>query len=660
MPRGSEQVGGRLRWARQGRLRWWLLGGAVVATVAVVASLLLVPDRSDGRTARATVGADGFSLALAGISVSAPAGVAPEGTTVTARLLDDAPSSAPLPRVPGAAGPGIDVDLGGRQPDEPVTIVFPTEHEYGAVDDAELSEDDLVPLVLTRPGGGDDVHLEPATYDPAAETLTVTVTHLTDFWEWPGKVRDFAAAVIASAITGETAQPSCDAQPVEEPSGRQILLGMPTPRMTWGCMELSGGDVTVTLTNTVPSPLKAQSTRNGTRSTQGTLSPAEAVTIAVVEKLPDYDRHAGLLTQRTQMTYRYPLASLPASITLTAEPAAYLLGALLSMLQTAADLFEVDILADLRRRGDALECLASALPGLTQKLDAHTIGTGLNALFTCAKPVLEGMGIDAGKKLVIVTLLAAGIPLVATGLGGALITAVGPAKVTIRRGPPVLDPCSGSAALGDVVQYAMPRAMDPRYIADVELRGCEEGHIVGRLVPVFETDNSFVVLRPAGDTWKGEVVPIGLECGSTGYPRSVEDLFDCYEAPSLPTDYWELDDICRGTTGPESDAACAARDELTRQAADEAVTAFLAAWAARDRAGLAALTAPEAQGYLPDSVLGNTLREDVPPDCDYDFLSGMHECAVEVEEGDWGIAVRFEHRDDLLWLATFSGPIDVG
>jgi hypothetical protein len=659
MSRGAKALRSRTPWWKQGALRWWLLGVAAVAATAVVASLLLVPDRTDGRTVRATVGADGFSLELAGIRVVAPAGVAPSGTTVTARLLEDDPAESPLPRA-ADAGPGIDVDLDGRQPEQPVTIVFPTEHQYAQPAGETFAEDDLLPLVLTQPSGSDDVHVEPAVYDAGARTLTVTVDHLTNFWEWPGKAKDFAAEVIASVITGETAQPTCDAQPVAEGSGRQVHLDMPTPRVAWGCIELAGRDVRLTLTNTVPPPLKAQSSRNGSREKQGTLSPTEAVTMALAEKMPDYDQRSALLTQRGKVVYRYPLTSLPANLTLTADPGAYLLGALATLLQTAAELFDVDIVTDLHKRADDMECLAGAWATASGELNAHTIGTGLTAVVNCARPVIEGLGVDPSKKLMIVSVLVAAVPLVAAGLGGAWITAGGPSTVTIRRGPPVADPCSGSSSLREIVDHAMPGTIDSAVIADIELLGCVEGHIVGRLIPVYETDSSFAVLVPSGSTWDGEVLPIGTECGSTGYPRPVEVLIDCSEVPELPTDYRSLDDLCRGTTGPQADAACTARNELTRQSADENMAALLAAWSARDRGALVELTAPEAQGWVPDTILGWHLREDVPPDCEYDFRNGTHQCAVEVTEGDWGAAIRMEHVDDLLWLATFAGPIDVG
>ena len=125
------------------------------------------------------VGADGFTLALDGVTVSGAAGAAPVGTAVRARraaeeLPDDIGAFA------DSAGAGVEVTLGdGLQPASPLTITF-SPREVAGWDPAADPADDLTPVVFTSAADGLGMELADARLLPDG-SVVVTADHLSRF-----------------------------------------------------------------------------------------------------------------------------------------------------------------------------------------------------------------------------------------------------------------------------------------------------------------------------------------------------------------------------------------------------------------------------------------------------------------------------------------------
>lgn len=130
----------------------------------------------------AVVGEDGFSIALDGVTVRAPAGVAPVGTTV-----EVATTAKPLPERWGGfattLADGIDIRIGdGLQPQAPVTISYP-----------DLKPGSEVFVVAESADGSGDV-----LDQPAGAAFEVTTEHLSGFWPVLVNLSDFARDVTRS------------------------------------------------------------------------------------------------------------------------------------------------------------------------------------------------------------------------------------------------------------------------------------------------------------------------------------------------------------------------------------------------------------------------------------------------------------------------------
>lgn len=131
--------------------------------------------------------------------------------------------------------------------------------------------------------------------------------------------------------------------------------------------------------------------------------------------------------------------------------------------------------------------------------------------------------------------------------------------------------------------------------------------------------------------------------------------------PAAPVveEYWRLNDVCRGETGPAADAACYDRDLILEEVAIQQMLAFVDAWDAGDRAAVEALTSPGALATVPGTVLAEE-RTDAPPTFSYDYASGLGSATVEVRNRPSGLVVEFEQYDDLQFRATNAWVIEAG
>ncbi|WP_161965072.1 hypothetical protein [Ornithinimicrobium cerasi] len=124
------------------------------------------PTTESGSTTRASVDEDGFSVALDGVLVEGPAGVADPGTAVVVSLLE---RESPDPDADMAAV--VDVVIGDHlQPQEPVSITFDLAEPPG----------ETVEHVVLRSDSGRDNYVT-IDHDIAGDKVVVTTEHLSVF-----------------------------------------------------------------------------------------------------------------------------------------------------------------------------------------------------------------------------------------------------------------------------------------------------------------------------------------------------------------------------------------------------------------------------------------------------------------------------------------------
>jgi hypothetical protein len=205
--------------------------------------------------AEATVDSNGFDVNVAGVHITAPAGVAPEGTPITVEVIDyQMPSgwedfSSPI-------GASVEVLLGdGLQPEEPISLTFDVSEDIAATsetnaimvvsndDDAEFADD---PTYGSLAG----VQLENTTVN-ADGTATALVSHLTKFGLQSLDPRAMLAKLFQTVGQGlgvAFAKPSCYDKPVTIDGYEMSIQADGNGDGLWPCLEATrGGDLAVQL-----------------------------------------------------------------------------------------------------------------------------------------------------------------------------------------------------------------------------------------------------------------------------------------------------------------------------------------------------------------------------------------------------------------------------
>lgn len=220
----------------------------LVVLLAVVGCSLLDREQEPSTSATAEVDVDGFALELRGLTVRAPAGVAPPGTTVRVEEVPD----PHLPELDGSvavAGPTVEVTLGDElQPAQHIAL----EYTGTEMDDALA--------VLTEADDG-KVDLFPVTAESGIPTAAVD--HLSVFTLITVDVEAFWSGLARSvdAVLGvRTPAPHC---PGEARVGTVVLeAAAEPPGLVWPCLwtDADGVHLRVTPATGVPYSIRADST----------------------------------------------------------------------------------------------------------------------------------------------------------------------------------------------------------------------------------------------------------------------------------------------------------------------------------------------------------------------------------------------------------------
>ncbi|GAA4988977.1 hypothetical protein WHI96_21300 [Pseudonocardia tropica] len=427
-----------------------MVGLVLFAGVAIVVLPRLAADE-DG-----VVGTDGLTLEIGGIRITAPPGVAPEGTRLNARIADAAPSVG-AGAVPGPVGAGITLDLdGGLQPARPVSITFPSTETYSVRTPAEVTQpDDRAPFVLTQPSDGSPPELLPARWDPVARTVSVDVTHFSSFWEKLTTARRMMEQAVGE-LNGSTARPDCAGRDVELGDGGRLTIDGPAGGSAWACLRADDRHYYVDLTNNSPEPWDMRAAPDAVLQPQRPTGVADSVAIRLAELTwAGRSGAPGVLPTGGTASYAFPLGSAPGTVRLTADPGTLLVSQTLFAVDVVASVFGVTMLQRMLELPEAVDCLSSVAEATGSRgLDPAAAARVVRATLDCIGPFMARMGMDSPVVAVITAILGSGIGLIVAGVAAIVDTVAGPFRIVVRSsGRPTvitdLAPVDGSGRPAD-------------------------------------------------------------------------------------------------------------------------------------------------------------------------------------------------------------------
>lgn len=407
-----------------------IIAVAVVVVLACVATIVVAMRsgwfRSDPPAAHsATVGVNGVELTVDGVTIRGPAGVAPEGTILTAHPTTAAPPELESTITTGVAG-GMDISLAGLQPAKPLELRFPV---TGSQPEGRHA------VLITTPSDGSAAHLLPASFDATTGSISATINHLS--FVWPAFIDLQAAGRVVDKLVSQTLgisspRPDCAGVPATDPSGVKITVdgdyGLDTKPIVWPCLTVHNGQLVAKLDSNSPLPWRVRAAPAATLEPQGTIDPAKGVVLATYQALATKRPYAeGLLIPGGEMTYRFALSSLPATIQGQADVGTWLVMDVVFAVQAIMALFHVNLGA-VADNAAALGCLGDAVEAadLGSRPGVDAVTSLARAALSCMEPIAKALGgaLSAAAGFVLLV-LSSGAALVFGGLQGAVMTLTG-------------------------------------------------------------------------------------------------------------------------------------------------------------------------------------------------------------------------------------------
>jgi hypothetical protein len=375
----------------------------------------LTPAPSEATTAVSDE--NGLDMELGSVRVSAPAGVAATGTSVSLSTSAEPPPSE-ADKFSSAVGEPVRLVLeDGQQPQQPVTIVFDlsgTELAAGVSPESPLA-------VLSRSEESGGVELMPAEWDAQAQTLTVVTEHLS--WFWPIQL-DISKLIQPMIDTLNTTlglrypAPSCFGERLEV--GSDIYTIEPVPgEVVWPCLTHTNGQIVLELHANSPLPWRASTTPSVPGDAPITLSASGLATAAIYRQL--YVRYASkesIVVPGGSTSFRFDPANPPSSVSVETEALIYLVAVVAWGGETAFNLLGVKI--PLLKSIAALDCLAGVVEtAKAVKTDSkHRLQHIVSSTFNCLQLAVGEIADKVGKKAAafVATVLISSVGLIVAGI----------------------------------------------------------------------------------------------------------------------------------------------------------------------------------------------------------------------------------------------------
>ncbi|KAA0925822.1 hypothetical protein R4P47_07620 [Rhodococcus sp. IEGM 1370] len=342
-------------------------------------------------SSNAIVDGNGFAVVVDGFTVSAPAGVAAEGSevVVTSHTSDRFQDTG---QFAGRVGSAIEVVLNdGEQPAQPISVAV------------SLTEDSVpenfAPLAVTD-GLDGQVEIVATTYDPASKVLFAKMNHLSflqflhvDF----GKISSFMGDSTKQFFGfGSADAPDCVGRPVEV-GGRTITasrtknLSGDEKSAAWPCLAVTDGKLELSLESnsnlswlTYSRPETAPAYSSGSGS-------ADTGAQAIYRQLSSgKERTAGFLTPGGTVRHTFPIGTVPELAGLRSSAALGLTATFLYMLDSVATLFGVK--SGIASGAGGYDCIRSAVDtaDTSSKSPGESAGSMLKTELDCLSAVATG------------------------------------------------------------------------------------------------------------------------------------------------------------------------------------------------------------------------------------------------------------------------------
>lgn len=383
----------------------WVFVLVLALLLSGCAGVRLPDPPGGGRPDAVAVGEKTQQLHFDQVTVEVPGNVAPLGTKASIE-------AGTVPEVDAAAVkvvvPTVRVSLSGLQPAVPMRIDVRVPESDLHLSPGERPEDSLLLLAISDDGTKDLIQ---GRYDPAAETFTAELAHLSVFTlvriDWGGAVQKARDLVMQS--TGiETAKPDC--------VDKKVTLGEATydvvsPAQVWSCVTKDDRNRLrmEALPNTpVPLIIYGKPTVPATYEPTGVPTLSDAVAIAFAQALARSEPRKGGAVLMSGLRVVHTLDPVPDKFQQDVRqyPIALYVRLLSTTLQVVLDALGLDLPTELATV-DSLACL-NKVTDTAHAFEANKNIEGManftGAFFGCAGQVMEAIAKESSKGPVAVVL----------------------------------------------------------------------------------------------------------------------------------------------------------------------------------------------------------------------------------------------------------------
>ncbi|MFC9872663.1 hypothetical protein [Nocardia salmonicida] len=364
-----------------------------LSAITILIAALLVSCSSDrpGRSDTGTVDSRGFEISAGSLTLRGDSGVAPEGTTVSARSRADslfgerADSLIPISET-------FDIVLGGGsvQPATPI-------HARFAVDGGQVRRllDSGVELVaVSRPDDTDSFDYLPAVFDAVTNTVTVDLPHLSGwslFGFDPAKFVDSVLVTVKHALGLNFPKPDCVGRTADFAISKHEITAV-TNDVAWGCIHVTQqgqeGTLGIDLYSNTPYLWKIDTTPDPIRTRVHDLDlstyPAGALYQQIIGRNSPGD---AFLLPGGAVTMEFGQYNLsPQSGALSYDTGTYVVGLIGYGMSTVLGKLNVGKYPKLLESAEALDCLsqlARSYADISAKLAPATIGAMIHDVIGC-------------------------------------------------------------------------------------------------------------------------------------------------------------------------------------------------------------------------------------------------------------------------------------
>lgn len=359
------------------------------------------------------VGASGADVTLDGVRIVVPQGAAPTGTKVNASFQDQEPAGVEGTHLKTLAK-AFKITLGdGLQPVEPLTVTIPV--DKGLLIGEQSSDVPLTVAMMIQSEGASEPDLVPATWDPAAGTVTAKVPHLS--WVWPVQL-DLGAImkkVMDTTLLGmgiEYPKPACADKPATIGATTYTAI---SPAQAWICVEESAGSLIVTASPNSPIPTMATATPSSVAANRTEVSIGNAFSVALGKSLGFTSGTRAIMMPGADAQFTVPGTPEEVRIHFSHYPIMQLASILARTLEVSLELFASVPLDAIAAAGCMQNVFNTSQVG--KSLSPEMAGGIIKSFFACAGTVLD----LPFKAQVVLAILASGPQFIITSmLGGAI------------------------------------------------------------------------------------------------------------------------------------------------------------------------------------------------------------------------------------------------